>query len=105
MATYSKLQGYAQQGGATVQTQGLLSSTKVDKFFHSCTITVYDAGTTIPSTIYSDSVGTPKSNPFLAASDGLWFFYSVAGHYDIRFSGTGISSPFTISDVINSNLV
>ena len=96
----TRIWGYAQRGGNTVTTQGLISTTKVEQSFPTCTITVFDAGTTNLSTIYSDSIGTPKSNPFLAAIDGLWFFYVPMGNsYDVRFSGTGFST-FTLSDLI-----
>ena len=48
--------------------------------------------------IYSDDDLTAKANPFTASSDGTWFFYVANGRYDVKFSGGGISSPFTISD-------
>lgn len=96
----TKIQGYAQRGGNTVTTQGLISTTKVEQSFPSATITVFDTGTLNLSTIYSDSAGTPKSNPFSAATDGLWFFYVPMGNsYDVRFSGVGFAS-FTLSDLI-----
>lgn len=65
-----------------------------------CTVTVYAAGTTTLSTIFSDNISTPKANPFTAdATTGYWFFYASAGRYDVKFSGTGITSPYTLSDV------
>jgi len=65
-----------------------------------CTVTVYAAGTVTLSTIFSDNISTPKANPFTAdASTGYWFFYALQGRYDIKFSGTGITSPYTLSDV------
>lgn len=96
---YTKVQGYAQQGGQKVSTQGLTSSTNVQRSYPNSTVTVFDSGTATISTIYSNSSGTPKSNPFTADSSGYWFFYGIPGkRYDVRFSGTGISSPFTLGD-------
>lgn len=95
----TKVQGYVQRGGNTVSTQGLTSSTKVQQSYPSCTIRVFDKGTSNLSTIYSDSSGTSKSNPFTSSSDGSWFFYAPANtHYDIQFSGTGFST-FTNGDI------
>lgn len=96
---FTKVQGYAQQGGQKVSTQGLTSSTNVQRSYPNSTVTVFDSGTSTVSTIYSNSSGTPKSNPFTADSSGYWFFYGIPGkRYDVRFSGTGISSPFTLGD-------
>jgi hypothetical protein len=97
----ARIFGYAQRGGNTVTTQGLISATLVEQSYPACTVTVFDAGTVTPSTIYSDAAGTPKANPFVAASDGLWFFYAPTSNaYDVRFSGTGISA-FTLSDIVS----
>src|SRR5678809_234456 len=100
-----KLQGFAQQGGNAVLTSGQTSSTQVEKSFPLCTVTVYDAGTLNPSNIFSDSVGTPKANPFTAGADASWFFYANAGRYDVKFSGTGILTPFTLSDLLIQALI
>lgn len=105
-----KIQGYCQQGGNRVQVQGISSSsgstaTYWQQSYPSCTVTVYNAGTTTPATIYSDSGGTPKSNPFTAASTGLWFFYVPASSlYDVRLSGGGIPTPFTLGDLISPGI-
>ena len=93
-----KLQGWCQQGNQTVTTNGVASTTKVQRSYPSCTVTVYNSGTLTLSTIYSDNVGTPKANPFTAASTGIWFFYASDGRYDVTFSGGGITSPFTLGD-------
>lgn len=63
-------------------------------------VTVYDAGTLNVSTIYSDNILTPKANPFVAASDGFFFFYAANGRYDVTFSGGGIVTPYTWGDVV-----
>lgn len=49
--------------------------------------------------IYSDDALTVKANPFTAAADGTWFFYGQNGRYNVKFSGGGITAPFTLSDI------
>jgi len=93
-----KLQGWCENGGVTVSIPGTQGSgtQKFQRSYASCTVTVYLAGTTTIATIYSDDSGTAKANPFTAANSGQWFFYADNGVYDIKFSGGGIASPFTI---------
>jgi len=161
----ASLSGYCEQGGQTVATQGLVSSTKVQQSYPQCTVTVYYTGgpsgtvttngtavtfsygtlfnansgwagltitinsvahtissvnsttsitladsagvqstpvaysmaSTAPAAIFSDNSGTPKSNPFTASTTGLWLFYPNDGVYDVKLSGGGIPSPFTLS--------
>lgn len=96
-----KLQAIAGQGGNYVVTAGINSVATYVKSYPGCTVTVYLAGTVTPATIYSDSSATPKANPFTASSsDASWTFYIAPGNYDIRFSGTGVASPFTLGDVV-----
>jgi len=95
--TRQKIQGYCEDGGQTVTTDGRTSTTKVQRSYPSCTVTVYDGGTTTLSTIYSDESGTPKANPFVADANGGWSFYGGVGRYDTKFSGGGITTPFTRS--------
>lgn len=69
------------------------------------TITVYDVGTLDLASIFSDdnAVPTPRSNPFLADTNGLFFFYAVAGRYDVRIADGGptpIPVPYTWGDVV-----
>ena len=53
---------------------------------------------TAPAAIFSDNAGTVKSNPYTCDSNtALGFFYADDGVYDVRFSGTGITTPFTLS--------
>ena len=92
--------GYCQDGGERVTTAGLLSSTRVQRSYPSCTITVYQAGTATLASLYSDNGVTAKSNPFTAASNGFYYFYATNGNYDVRMSGGGISTPFTLYDVM-----
>jgi len=69
------------------------------------TITVYNAGTLTLATIFDDNnpVPTPKSNPFLADTNGFFFFYAAPGRYDIRFEGGGptpIPTAYTWGDIV-----
>lgn len=68
----------------------------------SCTIRVFDAGTSDLSTIFADNLGTSKSNPFTAASTGFWFFYADDGRYDVQLSlgDPAIGSAFSWGDVL-----
>lgn len=63
------------------------------------TITVYNTGTLVLATIFSDDGVTPKANPFTADVSGYFYFYVAPGEYDIRQSGGGIVAPFTWGDV------
>lgn len=92
-----KLQGYVELGGQSVRTSGFLSTTKAQISYPGATVTVYVGGTTTLATIYSDSSLTPQANPFTADSNAFWSFYAGDGDYDVRFSGTGIVTPWTIS--------
>jgi len=97
----TKVQGFAERGNGTITTQGLPSSNKAQSSFPSSTVTIFDAGTSTLSSIFSNSSGSVKTNPFTASSDGSWFFYGNPGqHYDVRFSGTGITTPFTLGDFV-----
>lgn len=93
-----KVNGIAQKGGKAVKTSST-TTYKLMETYPSCTITVYLANTLTLATIYSDISGTLKSNPFTANSDASYSFYVNAGIYDIKFSGTGITSPFTLSSI------
>jgi hypothetical protein len=94
----TKVNGIAQKGGKAVKTSST-TTYKLMETYPSCTVTVYLANTITLATIYSDTSGTLKSNPFTANSDASYNFYVNAGIYDIKFSGTGITSPFTISGI------
>lgn len=94
-----KLQGFVEQGGHTVLTDGRVSTDKVQQSFPLATVEVFNAGTAVQATIFSDEAGTPKANPFIADSTGFWFFWADAGRYDVEFSGAGIPSPFTIFSI------
>lgn len=99
--------GWCAQGGVRVYVSNVGSAapapsfapTYFDQSYPNCTVTVYLTGTLTLATLYSDNAGTPLANPFTANSNGYWAFYADRGRYDVRFSGTAISSPFTTADI------
>lgn len=92
--------GWCEQGGQTVAVPGNpVSTTKVQRSYPQCTVTVYLSGTLTLATIYSDSSSTALGNPFTSSTTGFWSFFADTGTYDAKFSGAGISTPFTISTV------
>lgn len=98
-ATYDCYYGSAQQGGVQITTNGISSSQSVQQSFPGATVSVYDHGTVNLSTIFSDSTGTALANPFTATTKGVGFWCAADGLYDVQYSGTGITTPFTISTV------
>ncbi len=98
-----RIYGFCQTGGQSVNTAGVLSTTQVQASYPSCTVTVFNTGTAVLATIYSDNSRTPKANAFTAASDGSWFFYIPSGvRVDIQLSnGTpAFPAPVTLGDVL-----
>lgn len=94
-----RINGYAEKGGKSVRTTASISYNLMETY-PNCVVTVYIVGTTNLATIYSDSSGTAKSNPFIADAASYYFFYLDEGvRVDIKFSGTGILVPFTLPDV------
>ena len=62
------------------------------------TITVYNAGTLVLSTIYSNPAGAAQVNPFATDATGRFVFYANPGEYDIRASGVDLTT-YTLSNV------
>ena len=64
-------------------------------------VTVYTAGTTTLSSLYSSTstASNAKANPTYTDVYGRFFFYAVPGIYDIKVSGSGITT-YTVEDVI-----
>jgi hypothetical protein len=57
------------------------------------TITVYNAGTLVLATIYSDAAGVNVlANPFITDALGRFQFFASVGNYDIQVSGSGITT-------------
>lgn len=99
----AKYQGIAGKGGKAVKTSSVITY-KLLETYPSCTVTIYLAGTLTIAIIYSDNSGTVKANPFTSSSiDASYAFYADNGKYDIKFSGSGISTPFTIGDIALSD--
>lgn len=92
--------GFCEKGGEVVVTNSVSSTTRVQRSYPSCTVTVYVSGTNTLATLYSDNVGTSKANPFTADSNGYWFAYADNGRYDVRLSGGGLAAPITLGDVL-----
>jgi len=89
----SPVTGFCEKGGQSVVTNGVSSSTKVQRTYVGCTVSVFDAGSTNLSTIFSDGAGTPKANPFTAdATTGYWAFYANNGSYDVSITASGLSA-------------
>lgn len=94
-----RIQGWCEQGNRVITVNTTTSSilTPVQRSFPSCIVTVFNTGTVVKPTIYSDNIGTTKANPFTAATTGYWFFYVDDGVYDVQFSGAGISPTYTVA--------
>lgn len=103
---YDSTSGWCQQGNQTVATGGLVSTTKVQRSYPSCTVTVYLTGTVTLATIYSDNTNPPTPIPggsFTASTNGRWQFWAAAGHYDIVMSAGGMTAPLTLRDQVIGN--
>ncbi len=59
---------------------------------------VYAAGTTTPSTLYSDDGVTSAANPLTTDSRGMFYFYAADGLYDLLVTGEGFTD-YTVEDV------
>lgn len=99
--------GFAEQGNQTISVLGYTSSTAtpVQASYPGATVRVTVVGGGL-ATIYSDNSGTPLANPFTigvspeTSTTGYWFFYADNGLYNIQFSGTGITTPYTITRAV-----
>lgn len=95
----AKYSDYVKKGGKLVKTSST-TTYKLMETYPGSTVGVYLVGTNTLATIYSDSSGTLKTNPFTSDSNAYYEFYANNGRYDIKFSGIGISIPFTKADVV-----
>lgn len=100
LSARERIFGWCEQGNQTIAVLGYTSSaqTPVQRSYPSCTVKVFNAGTTTLSTIYADNSGTALANPFTADSKGYWFFYADVGHNDVNLSGGGLAASFTLAD-------
>jgi hypothetical protein len=96
-----RAQGWVERGGQRPVVAGVTGATVVQQSYPNATVTVKIAGTASNAIIYADRLGvTSKANPFSASDTGYWYFYAADGRYDVTFSGGGLSSPITFSDVL-----
>ncbi len=95
-----KAQGYVENGNLVITVGGVSAAQKAMGSYPQAQVAVYNTGTLVLSTIYSDNSSTPKANPFTSATNGYFFFYALNGRYDITFSGGGLSAPLTFGDVL-----
>jgi endoglucanase len=99
-AQISAVSGYCNQGATRALISNIKSTNYQQGIIPGCTVTVYLTGTQDRATIYSDSAGTEKSNPFTAnaiisTNPGAWMFYATEGEgYDVV-----LSSGSTVTDV------
>lgn len=98
-----KIFGYAEKGGKTIKTSPATSYV-VQESYPLSTVTIYEAGTLTLADIYSNNSGTIKSNPFTSDLTGYFEFYVNNGCYDEKFSGVGITTPFTISNICTASV-
>jgi hypothetical protein len=102
-AQNAPLQGFCQDGGQTVITQGLASSNTVQASYPQCKVMVYLTGTTTPAPIFN-AAGTPISPPLTANTDGSWIFYAAEGvGVDVNLSGgtpIAFPQPFVLVDLM-----
>ena len=99
LAQYGAVNGQCSVGGIKAKTQGANSDNTFMGSYPKCTVTVYLTGTATLATIYSNSTGTPLSNPFTAQVNALWDFFAAQGvGYDVVLSGgSPIQFPSSIT--------
>lgn len=113
----SKFQGYVEQGGLQLRTSGgavtairagsAVTNPSVQQSYPQATVTVCVTGVSSAcnggagnlATLYTNSTGTPLANPFTASVNAFWSFYTDQSGVDVRFSGGGITVPYTLTDL------
>jgi len=93
--------GSSEQGGNRVTVNGIQTNQYVQQSYPGTTVEVFLHGTTThPPAIWQDGAATvPLANPFTSTAHGVAFFCAPDGHYDVKYSGTTITVPFTVSDI------
>jgi len=95
----SKYFNYVEKGARVVKTSPS-TQYKLMETYPQATVTVYEAGTLTLASLWVDRDGLViKANPFTADTDSFYYFYVDCGKYDIKFSGTGITSPYSYGDI------
>src|SRR5216684_7350030 len=98
MAQRERAQLWCEEGGQTVTTNGIVSSTKVQKSYPSCTVTVFDNGTNNLTQLCSDAACTTQLiNPFTSTATGyITFFAQTEPHIvDVQQTGAGLPTAIT----------
>ena len=68
-------------------------------------VAIYNQGTLVLATIFQDTIGTIKSNPFTSDQNGYWFFYAANGRYDVTMATVtgafvpGAPTNYTLGDI------
>ena len=71
-------------------------------------ITVYNAGTSTPATIYLSNGGAATANPLTADSTGMFYFYAADGRYDLLVSYAGATRTIydiLLEDPVDANVI
>src|ERR1700726_4019345 len=108
--------GQCSKGGQAVITQGLVSTatkplpptsgspavgTGVIGSYPSCLVNVYYTGTSNRLPIYSSASGGVLSNPFIANTDGSFYFNAPpAVGFDVTITGGGLPAPVTKTNIV-----
>ncbi len=68
------------------------------------TVTVFNTGTSVIASIFSDQIGTPKPNPFVTDNLGTVVFYAANGFYDTNITKSGYGQVnFTVNVQVQAN--
>lgn len=89
-AQYVKVLGVAEKSGSAT-VSGVSSTNKPSITFPGATITIYSpSGTTTIASIFTNSTGTVKANPYTASlTDATYDFFIASGaSFDVRVSGS-----------------
>jgi hypothetical protein len=98
---YDCYNGSSEQGGNRLTVNGIQTSQYAQQSYPAATVTIYNHSTlTLATGMTKDDAGVqPLANPFVSTAHGVAFICGPDGRYDLQYSGTGISVPFTVSDV------
>lgn len=97
-----RVTGYVERGGQQVMADLSGTAVKAQRSYPSATVTVKIAGTSTNATIYSNSSGASKSNPFTVDTVGFYDFFTDEDSVDLVFSGSGVPT-WTVSGVVPSS--
>lgn len=97
------VQGIVERGGKQITVSGITSVTKSVQTYPGALVTVLQADGSTSATIYSTATGTSLGNPLTSNSDASYGFYLDNSIFYLRFSGTGITSPWTVGPFIASD--